>query len=316
MRLIFWGTPATAVPFLKALCDAGHEVPAAVTQPDRKQGRKQLLQFSPVKQFALSRNISVLQPETPNTPEFIHTVSVLAPEIMVVVAYGEIFGDEILLALPGCKWLNVHFSLLPKYRGAAPLNAAILSGEKTTGVSVIRLVQRMDAGPVLAGEAVPIAADDTCETLGKKLEASGSSLLVDVLGKLAGIVETPQDERLATYCHTIRKEDGLIDWTKSAQYLERFARAMSPWPTAYTFLAQGGRAQPIRLIIRAATAVPGQVDLLPGTVIETCAGIDVATGEARLRISVLQREGKSPLGAEAFLRGTPIYPGDKLGPEP
>lgn len=312
MKAIFWGTPEVAVPFLQALYDVGHKILAVLTQPDRRQGRNQCLEFSPVKQFAVAKGIAVLQPESPNTKEFAAYLAQLSPDIMIVVAYGKIFSKKLLNLPIGYGWLNVHFSLLPKYRGASPVNAAILAGEKKTGVSIMRIAPQVDAGPILSAAPVFIAADDTTGSLCRKLEIAGSSLLLETLTNLANgkIVAIPQDENTVSYCSLIEKDHGQIDWSQTAAYLERFVRAMLPWPTPYTFLhCQDKKVQ--RVIIRSSEVVEDPAISACGTVVGVNErGIEVATGENILRITSLQKAGRAVLDTSSFLQGTSIRVGD------
>ena len=316
MKIIFWGTPEVGIPCLNAIVQHGHTVCAVVTQPDKEQGRNRQPQPSPIKAVATALGILVLQPETPNTDEFATILRQLAPDAMVVVAYGKLFAKK-LLGLAPHGYLNVHFSLLPKYRGASPVLAAILAGEKESGVAVMKLVPKMDAGPVLSIAALPIQATDTTDSLEAKLADLGARLLMDVLGRLGHgpIAETPQDDTQATFCKIIAKEAGLVNWTLSAEYLERFVRAMQPWPTAYTFLAQTGKnKEPQRIILRATQVLSATSEATPGTVVAaTSDSFDVATGHGCLRIVSLQKAGKSILHASEFLRGNRIVIGDQLG---
>lgn len=318
MRIVFWGTPELAVPCLRAICQAGHKILAVVTQPDRPQGRKRRLLPSPVKQFAQQNSLPVLQPETPNTGDFISHLQLLNPEVMVVVAYGKIFGKRIL-KIAEYGYLNVHFSLLPKYRGASPVTSAILAGDKQTGVTIMRIIPQMDAGPILATRPVNILVDDNTATLQQRLGECGASLLVETLPKLGHgqLAEIAQQESRASYCRTIKKTDGLINWNNSATYLERFIRAMQPWPTAYTFLQCSDKSTTPRIILRNAKVLNQKTTFACGTIIQvTNQGIDVATALQTLRILTLQKAGKAPLAAVEFLRGTTIHSGDVLTSNP
>lgn len=314
MKVIFWGSPAFANPCLQALLDKGHDVLAVVTQPDKEQGRSRTTTPPPVKVFAQSKGITVLQPESPNTDDCCTLLKRLAPDVMVVVAYGKILAKK-LLAIPPYGYVNVHFSLLPKYRGASPLTAAILAGEKDTGVTIMKLVSKMDAGPILATATIPVLPSDTTGTLQQKLGEAGASLLMEVLDKLpsGGVRETPQDDSQASYCYILKKEDGQIVWNNPAGYLERFVRAMSPWPTAYTTLHRRTKAQPERIIILSSEVISENSLLPPGTINAVKPqGIDVATAQGILRITELQKAGKAPLHAADFLRGNPVAIGDIL----
>lgn len=319
MRLIFWGTPAIGVPTLEMLRQQGHDIAAVVAQPDKEQGRHRQLAPPPTKEFALQAGIPVLQPTTPNSDDFLATVRALSPQAMVVVAYGKIFSRKLLEVAP-FGYLNVHFSLLPKYRGASPVTAALLAGDKEIGVTIIRLVAKMDAGPVLAAKSIPIQADDTGESLQHKLAPLGAQLMCDVLSRMGQgqVQETPQDDSQATFCRTLQKEEGAVDWCKDAVYLERFVRAMHPWPTAYTFLKRSNNDKPAeRIILRHTEVVKENSCSTPGSVVKTTAdAIDVATGNGILRIRVLQRAGKAAMNSSEFLRGTPLSPGDLFMDQP
>jgi methionyl-tRNA formyltransferase len=315
MKLIFWGTPAIGLPTIEALRRHGHDIAAVVAQPDKEQGRHRQLVPPATKELAQKLGIPVLQPVTPNSDEFAASLRQLSPEVMVVVAYGKIFSRKILqLALYG--YLNVHFSLLPKYRGASPVAAALLAGDSESGVTIIKLVSKMDAGPVLAAKAIPVAPDDTTASLQHKLAPLGAELLCRVLAELprGHIEEIEQDESKATFCRTLQKEEGLVDWHKSAVYLERFVRAMQPWPTAYTFLhRQNSPKAAERIILHRAEVIQETTTHTPGSVVRTAGDwIEAAAGEGILRILMLQKAGKGVMKSSEFLRGTPLMPGDSF----
>jgi methionyl-tRNA formyltransferase len=298
------GTPEFAVPILKQLL-AEHEVLAVLTQPDRKAGRSRRVEPSPVKRVALDHGIAVLQPLTLRRSEAIEPLRALAPEVIVVAAYGLILPRAVLdLPKHGC--LNVHASLLPKHRGASPIAAAILAGDTETGVTVMLMDEGMDSGPILAQRSVAIAPDDTTQSLGEKLARLGASLLAEVLPRwLSGeIVPTPQDASRATQARLIRKEDGRIDWSQPAIEIERQVRAYLPWPSAHTSF----RGEMLK-VLRARVA-PGQGQ--PGKVMRLPEGIAVATGDGVLVLDEVQLAGKKPLSSEAFVRGQRDFVGSVL----
>jgi methionyl-tRNA formyltransferase len=309
-RLVFMGTPHFAVPTLLAL-DERHQVVGVVTQPDRRAGRGRKLVISPVKEAALARDLRVFQPQSLREPEAVQRLEVWQPEVIVVAAFGQILRKPVLdLAPRGC--LNVHASLLPRYRGAAPIPAAILAGDSVTGATIMRLDKGMDTGPILAQAECPIAPDDTTGSLGAKLASLGAQLLVETLpGWLAGeITARLQDDALATYCRPLKKEDGHLDWTRSASYLDRQVRAFDPWPGAYT-MWQGQRLKVLRVEPHSewqGVESPGLVvPLEPG-------GLGVATGNGALELLQVQLAGKKPMAAGIFVRGQRGLLGGLLGP--
>jgi len=315
-RTVFMGTPAFAVPSLEQLAES-YEIVAVVTQPDRPAGRKQRLTAPPVKEAALARSLPVWQPPTLRTPEAVAHLSVLAPDLIVVVAFGQILRANVLEIPPhGC--LNLHGSLLPRYRGAAPVPAAILSAETETGVTLMRMDEGMDTGPIIAQATCLIAPDDTTAMLRDKLCHLGAGLLVETLPRwLAGeIVPQPQDHSQATYCHTIAKADGRLDWQLPAEQLERQIRAHIPWPTAFTTW-QGKRLK----VLRAAPHRTGHGTVppdwrgegQPGQVVALDDGIGVVTGEGALKLLEVQLAGKRAMTIEEFLRGQRGFVGSVMG---
>lgn len=292
------GTPQFAVPSLVALC-AEHEVAGVVTQPDRPAGRGRSLALSPVKETALARGIPVHQPRSLRTQEGIEPVAAWRPDVIVVAAFGQILPPAVLDLPPhGC--LNVHASLLPRYRGAAPIPAAILAGDATTGVTLMRMDVGMDTGPLLAQAEMPIGPEDTTGTLTSALAELGARLLAEMLpGWLAGtLAEQPQDPEWATYCRPLKKEDGLLDWGRPAVALDRQVRACHPWPGAHT-LWRGQVLKVLRARPKPAWAgvgEPGRVVLLPGS-------LGVVTGQGLLELVEVQPAGKRPMGSGEFARG-------------
>jgi methionyl-tRNA formyltransferase len=310
LRVVFLGTPAFAVPTLERLLGSSHAVVGVVTQPDRPRGRGQKTIDSPVKAAARAAGLPVLQPDKLRDPAFMNELANLAADIGVVAAYGKIL-PEAVLAEPRLGMVNVHASLLPRHRGAAPVHRAIMAGDPETGITIMRVVKALDAGPMLARAARPIGSDETSDELERDLAKLGAGLLVETLDSLASgpVAETPQDETLATYAPRLTREDGLIDWSRPAPAIHNQIRGLHPWPHAYSFL--DGR----RLIIRK-SAPGGQPDApapAPGTVV-AAPGDDfmVATGSGLISIKELQAEGKRPMTPRDFLAGHHVRAGDSF----
>src|SRR5258706_7610619 len=316
LRIVFMGTAEIACPILRALHTApDFEIAAVATQPDRPKGRHLELQVSPVKQEAQSRGLAVLQPERARNPEFIEALKQLRPDVIVVVAYGQILPQPIL-DVPRFGCVNVHTSLLPKYRGAAPIQWAILNGESETGVTIMKMEASLDTGPMLSEKRTAIADEDDAQTLQSRLAALGAELIGPTIRDyVAGkIIPRPQLSEGASYARKITKEDGRIDWRQPALALWNRVRAFIPWPGAYTFLRSGGKA-PLLKIWKAAVDAPqlGQA----GEVVHCGnAGIIVACSEGSLRITELQREGGRRLSAQEFVAGGHIREGEFLNDQP
>ena len=309
-RLVFMGTPSFAVPALEGLIDS-YEVVGVVTQPDKRTGRGRKVVAPPVKQAAMARGLPVLQPKTLRQPEVIEELKALAPTVIVVAAYGQILPSEVL-AIPPRGCLNVHPSLLPKYRGAAPIAGAILAGEEETGVTIMLMDEGMDTGPILAQRRLMIEPEDTTESLSRKLARLGADLLIETLPRwLRGeIAPQPQDDSRATYTKPIAKEDGLIDWSLPAVEIWRRCRAYYPWPSAYTYWQ--GR---LFKVLRAKPIPQWKGAEKPGRVMRLRQGLAVATGEGALLLEEVQLAGKRAIGAEDFLRGQRQFLGSVLGEE-
>ena len=301
------GTPEFAVPSLSALIGAGYEIAAVVTQPDRPSGRGKVLTPPPVKTAAEAAGIPVLQPAKIRTEDFFAELSSYSPDLICVTAYGRILPKSILdLPRHGC--VNAHASLLPKYRGAAPINWAIVRGEDVTGVTTMLMDEGMDTGDMLLKREVAIEDADTGETLSRKLSIVGGELLVETLALLKEGKLSPekQDESHATYAPIIKKEDGLVDWSKPARDIRNLVRGMLPWPGAYTSLS-GKMLKIFRAVVSEGQGQPGEV-------IKSGQGIlRVATGEGALDVLELQIEGGKRLEAAAFLAGRKIPEGAILG---
>jgi methionyl-tRNA formyltransferase len=301
MRIVFFGTPAFAVPTLKALLHSGKEVIAVVTQPDRRKGRDRLPSPSPVKDLALQSHCTVLQPSTLKDLSFLEKLKDLNPEIIVVVAYGKILSP-LILNLPPRGCINVHASLLPKYRGAAPVQWAIINGEKITGITTMYMDKGLDTGDILLQEETAIEEDDTAETLSRRLAELGASLLLKtVKGIIEGSVMRMPQHGTPTYAPPLKKEDGQILWSRTAVEISSMVRGMYPWPCAYCYF-QHERIKITRARASAGSGIPGKIEKADGELI-------VGTGEGFLTIIELQPEGKRLMRTEEFLRGRHIQEG-------
>lgn len=304
MRILFMGTPDFAVPSLEALLTAGHEVVGVFTQPDKPKNRGMKLQPTPVKVCAQAHNVPVFQPVKLRDGTALELIQTLAPELIVVAAYGRILPDEILAAPPkGC--INVHSSLLPRYRGAAPINWTILNGDQETGVTIMHMAHDLDAGDIIAQTATPIDPNESAETLYNRLAQMGGALLVDTVAQIADgtAPRTPQDSAGVTFAPMLSRELSPIDWTRPAQNIHNQVRGLLPWPTATTEAITGAPLKlfDTRVLEQHSTAAPGTV-LSAGK-----EGIDVACGDGTvLRILELQAVGKKRMKAADYLRGNPI----------
>jgi methionyl-tRNA formyltransferase len=325
-RIVFMGSPDFALPALRRLLESGHQVVAVYTQPDRPAGRGRGLQAPPAKTLALDHGVPVFQPAKVSTPETVEELERLAPDLIVIAAYGQILKQSVL-DVPRRGVLNVHASLLPRHRGAAPVAAAILAGDEEAGVSIMQTELALDAGPVLAQRQVPIAPKATAGTLTDRLAEEGADLLMEVLPAWldGSLVPAPQDSSKATYAPMLRKEDGRIDWALPAEDVWRRVRAFTPWPGAFTYL--DGR--PLRLLETWPLAGPMGVadgDRLPaGTVVQWPSGENtpseaagqpgfaVVTGGGLLGIVRVQLAGRRALTAAEFLRGQRDLVGKRLG---
>jgi len=303
VRIVFFGTPGFAVPTLARLLTSPHPIVGVVTQPDRPRGRGQHVTESPVKQLAVSRGLPIAQPEKMKDPAFLTTLMAWEPDLGVVTDYGKILPEAVLSA-PRLGILNVHASLLPKYRGAAPVHRAVIAGEKETGVTLIRLVREMDAGPMLKRSARPIRPDETSDVVERDLAELGADVLLEGVSEIdAGTVrEEPQDHAQATFAPRLTKEDGLIDWTRPAGAIHNLVRGLHPWPLAFSFL---GTARV--LILRTAVVGRDASDraAAPGQILEAHGDrlIVAARDESALAIHEIQPEGRRRLTAREFLAG-------------
>lgn len=304
MRILFMGTPAFAVPSLERLLADGHEICGVFTQPDKPKNRGHKMLFSPVKSCALGYAVSVYQPMSLRGEDTLTLVQDLAPELIVVAAYGKIL-PETMLTIPKLGSINVHSSLLPKYRGAAPINQAILNGETETGVTIMCMAAALDAGDILLQRRTAIGSDEDAESLTERLSMLGAEALSETVAALASgtAVRRPQDDGAATYAPMLSREMSPVNWTRSAHEIHCQIRGLQPWPCATTDVIDGGTVK----LYRAEEPGAG-TSAHPGTIVASgTAGIDIACGDGRiLRITELQAAGGKRMSADAYLRGHPL----------
>ena len=309
MRILFMGTPDFAVASLSALLEAGHDICGVFTQPDKPKNRGMKLQASPVKEFALAHDIPMFQPLKMRDGEAMGYIQERKPELIVVAAYGRILPGDIL-DYPPCGCINVHSSLLPKYRGAAPINWAILNGDKTTGVTIMHMAPALDAGDIILQRETAIGPDETAPELFQRLAELGGGLLVEAVEQIAKgeATRTPQLEADATYAPMLGRELSPMDWSKDGQTLHDQVRGLLPWPCATAEF--GG----VRCKVFSTAVLDGTTDLAPGTVAEAGKdGIVMACGGGTLlRVKELQPDGKKRMAAADFLRGRPLTAGERL----
>lgn len=308
MRIVFMGTPDFAVPSLQALIGAGHDVCAVYTQPDKPQGRKQILTAPPVKTLALEHDIPVFQPNTLKNEDEQARLREIAPEVIIVVAYGKLLPKAVLDIPPhGC--INVHGSLLPRWRGAAPIQWAVIAGDEMAGVTTMQMAEGLDTGDMLLTYETKVGEKETAGELFDRLAQSGAELLTQTLVKLDEITPRPQDEAQSCYAHMLDKQMAVIDWSKSAHEIDCLIRGLNPWPIALTTLSGE------RLKVFAAEKANGNGE--PGTVLEADPkkGLTVACGEGALGLTEIQLVGGKRMKATDFLRGHAIEVGTKLGDE-
>lgn len=309
MRVVFMGTPDFSVPTLECIIEAGHEVVGVVTQPDKAKGRGKKVVYTPVKEKALEHGLTVYQPRRAREPEFIEQMRALNPDVMVVVAFGQILPKE-LLDIPKYGCVNVHASLLPKYRGAAPIQWAVIRGEKVSGVTTMQMDVGLDTGDMLLKTEVPLAEDETGGSLHDKLSVLGGDLLIETLkGLEAGTIvpEKQDDSQSGEYARMLDKSLGKIDFSMRAEEIERLIRGLNPWPSAYTSYNNKTMKLWKARVVPGGEAVPGQVLAVDKK------GFTVQTGDGALQILELQMEGKKRMDAGAFLRGCPLTAGEILG---
>lgn len=296
LRVVFMGTPAFAVPSLRALVDAGYDVAAVFTQPDRPVGRGGKLSAPPVKQAAVELGLEVYQPESAKTAEVYAYLQDKNPDVIVVVGYGQIISQRVI-DLPRLGCVNLHSSLLPRLRGAAPINWAIVRGDKKTGVSTMQIVKKLDAGDVIGVKETPIGDDEYAPELAQRLARMGAELLIETLERVekGAITPQPQDDASSTYAPIMKREDGLVDWSLAAQEICNRVRGFSPWPGAYTFFR--GK----RLHIHRALAAPGQA--APATMVVEGGTLKIGCGDGLLQALEVQLEGKRTMAASDFVNG-------------
>jgi methionyl-tRNA formyltransferase len=314
LRVLFLGTPEFAVPTLRALVASRHRVAGVLTQPDRPRGRGQRVAPGPVKAVAADLGLRLWQPDRLREPGLLDELRGLDVDLGVVAAYGKILPGD-FLSIPRLGTINVHASLLPRWRGASPVHHAVAAGDAETGVTIMRIVQALDAGAMFASVGRPIGPQETAGEVEAAIAALGAPLLVEVVNQIAAgtAVETPQDERLVTYAPRLTKDDGVIDWRRPARALQCFVRGMQPWPGAITWLGSERW-----LVRRAAVADGHQLDAAPASIVEARGDrLVVACGEGTaLAVTELQPEGKRAMSAREFLAGRRLAPGAALGRVP
>jgi methionyl-tRNA formyltransferase len=310
LRIIYFGTPAFAVPTLRALLASRHTVVALVSQPDRARGRGQHVTHTPTKAVALEAGVPVLQPLKLREQAFLSSIAAFEADLGVVAAYGRILPDA-LLGIPRLGMINVHGSLLPKYRGAAPVHRSVIAGESMTGITIMRVVTELDAGPMLATATRPIGPDDTSVEVERDLAEIGARSLIEVVDRLAQgpVVETPQDDRLATFAPKLEKSESPIDWGQAARDIHNRVRGLQPWPMASTTIGGG------RILIHRTQLTDESVRADGGAIVAAHGdAVSVAAGDgAVLRLLVIQPEGRRAMTAREFLSGHKLQPGMLLG---
>ncbi|MEA3544382.1 MAG: methionyl-tRNA formyltransferase [Thermodesulfobacteriota bacterium] len=307
LRTVFMGTPEFALPALEGLLASGVNLVGVYTQPDRPKGRGKKLAASPVKQLALEQGIPVFQPQKLRDPLAVKELQDLQPDLIIVVAYGQIL-PKVVLEIPHYHCINVHASLLPKYRGAAPINKAIIDGETETGITTMLMDVGLDTGDMLVKHSLDIGANETAGQLHDRLALLGRKTLEETLHRLCAgsLAPEKQDDELSCYAPMMKKEDGLIDWKKSAIEIHNQVRGLDPWPGAYTYLDED-------VLKIAATAIDMDISGEPGTILSTDkTGVRVACGGGTLIIGELQLPGKKRLSAMNFLSGRPLFVGTRL----
>jgi methionyl-tRNA formyltransferase len=310
LRIVYFGTPSFAVPTLDALLQSNHRVVAVVTQPDRPRGRGQKTTDAPVKAAAAAAGLSVLQPQSMKDPAFVAALRAADADLGVVAAYGKLLTDEVI-AVPSLGIVNVHASLLPRYRGAAPIHRAVIAGEHETGITIMRVVKALDAGPMIATARRAIGPDETSEELESDLARIGANLALATIDRLAAgaVPEAPQADEDATYARRLTKDDGRIDWTLPAGRIHNLIRGLHPWPHAFTFIGA------TRLILLRSQASAEDSKAAPGTVIEAAGDrLRIAAGAGVLSVLEIQAEGRRPMTGREFLAGHPVPPGASLHP--
>lgn len=316
MRIVFAGSGTFGLPALRALVEGGQEVVGIVAQPDRPAGRGRQIQPGPVKRFARERNLPLFQPDDINAPSCVRRLRDLRPDLLLVIAFGQKIGPA-LLELPRHGAINLHASLLPKYRGAAPVNWAIINGEVETGLTVIAMTEEIDAGDILGQRATPIDPNETAGELQERLAKLGARLVTEVVREIAldEVARRRQNENQVTFAPRLKKSDGQIDWNRPALQVHNRIRGVTPWPGAFTYLAGQSEKKPdLRLVIGKAAMCPGVAPKgEPGTILAAGAeGIDVCTASGAVRILEVTPAGKRPMTAADFVNGHRIRPGMRL----
>ena len=305
MRVIFMGTPDFAVPTLEAIIAAGHEVALVVSQPDKAVGRSKALKYTPVKACAVAHGIEVYQPERVRNQECVEYLRRYESDIIIVEAFGQLIPKAIL-EMPRYGCVNVHASLLPKYRGAAPIQWAVINGDKVTGVTTMRMEEGLDTGDMIMKQEVVLSGEETGGSLFERLSREGAALCVKTMEAILDgtAVYTPQNDEEATHTKKISKEMGSIDWSRDAEAIECLIRGLDPWPSAYT------RLNDKTLKVWKAKVVEGESETAPGCIVKVDkAGLLVQTGEGMLLLTEVQLEGKKRMAVEAFLNGCPVEAG-------
>jgi len=309
MKIVFFGSPTSALPALNKILDAGNYINLIITQPDRPSGRGKKLIISPVKKFAFDRDIPIYQPEKiRKDPIIVEKIKAASPDLIIVVAYGQIIPSSIIY-LPKYDSINVHFSLLPKYKGASPVHWAILNGDKKTGITIFKLNEKVDDGDILAQEEVDIFPYESTVDLEARLALIGAELLLKTITRIDKIKPRKQDHSLSTYAPLLKKEDGKINWEKDSAYIERQVKAFNPWPSTYTFLEE----KRIKILQgkssdkKASLGSPGEILKINKEGLEICCG-----DRNSFLIEILQPENKKEMNAYSFSLGAKIKPGDKF----
>jgi methionyl-tRNA formyltransferase len=305
LRVVYFGTPDFAIAPLRRLMESAHDVVTVVSQPDRPRGRGHHLAPTPTKTLALHHGVPVLQPETIRDDRFLDTIRALRPDLGVVAAYGRLLPES-LLQIPRLGMINVHASLLPRWRGAAPVHRAVIAGDTETGVTIMRVVKELDAGPMFAAVRRPIGADETSPDVERALAELGAVLLVEVVDRMSEgrAAETAQDERLVTYAPKITKDEGVVDWNLPAARIHNLVRGLQPWPLVST------RISGDRVLLHRTTVLDERTNAPAGTVVRSDRdALDVAAGGGVLRLIALQPEGRRVMTAREFLAGRKIAPG-------
>lgn len=307
MNIVYMGTPDFAVTILDALITAGHHIEMVFTQPDRPKGRGKKMQAPPVADYAKVHSLSLQQPDSVKTPEVEENLRTLAPDVVIVAAYGRIIPDA-LLAIPRYGFINVHASLLPKYRGAAPIQWALRNGDAETGVSIMKLETGLDEGPVYKMAALPIQPEWNKKDLFDALATLGAEVLLDVLAHIDGMTPQPQDHANATFAPMFGKKDGCIDFKMAASDIVNLSRALEPDDSIYTFINNQ------RLAFKNVTVSANmESSMMPGTLCAvTKKGLDIVTGSGVLHVTEVQPAGKKPMPIHAFLNGHPLEIGDRF----